>query len=805
MVGGQAGVDEIVDPFNKFFTTASAQVGMIRNPLLGQNNRLFEYFDDIARRSAQPEDIIDDVGSGKQFAEALKPLLLRMRDSDYVMGHNVQFDIDQILVGSRLTSVYLNNLDPEFVELVDQVAAKIGKGDSVIDTLAIARNRLPDVQIAPELAFAGKKTTHSLENLILQTNLIDRMVEDAGGGQAGRNEVMRLLGMTQSGAMHQSDIDTLLTAKLFKYMNEESLVEKGLGLAEPGVSLTADEKTFYSRLRTFVRRSYAPTPISNIADVRNIDENMFEALMKEQDDNRIRFGMLDSQTGVMERLQRTSQETPTGLIHTITSGKGVEFSGTAKELQSFLSDDIEKFSIFPQLTPVEQEVFLTRNLVAPQNVGPVTDETFFNLGNFRKMTGRDNPYSGLLNRVGTFFKRNVSAGEFSAVQTAMERNGVPFAGLSLPEAVVTNVMARATSTQAVAFGGADYGAVSKLADDIGISHFGLWDDAMLTRGGKVQLPVEILKAAGVMGESGDLLSLSTFEYLDDSVGEFQSGISLTRSLAEEELQTLIDYIDNLDEDDLIEGTNKTFRDFFTTKGSGATKADLLEGLATSGKQFGVSVGGFRGEVAQQIGDVLKESVLFESMLRDTEQIPFKVRLLDMVTPTGGDRVARVGPFVLDRFMTDEEKVNYAKSSERAKNLLDEMVEYARLPGKGGLVTAAQFADASGRSDIARKVFENYARVKKSTPFALGVAAIGVGGYLFAKKKRESEFYDETMEQQPIETSSDYINYRREMGMQPAPARRLMDPLLTSYVVGDLDANKIGHTQMGHQKYSHLYR
>jgi hypothetical protein len=138
-------------------------------------------------------------------------------------------------------------------------------------------------------------------------------------------------------------------------------------------------------------------------------------------------------------------------------------------------------------------------------------------------------------------------------------------------------------------------------------------------------------------------------------------------------------------------------------------------------------------------------------------------------------------------------------------MLDDMVEHVSRPGGRNILAAAEFAGATGRSDVAKRVLTSYNSAKKSAPLAIGVTALAIGGYFFAKKQRESEFYDETMEQQSTETAGDYMSYRKEMGMQPAPARRLMDPLLTSYVVGDLDANKIGHTQMGQQKYSHLYR
>jgi hypothetical protein len=414
--------------------------------------------------------------------------------------------------------------------------------------------------------------------------------------------------------------------------------------------------------------------------------------------------------------------------------------------------------------------------------------------------------SGVLNRIGTFFKRDISVGEYSEVQRTMEKAGIPFAGLSLPEAQVTNIMARTTAPNAAMLGGVfgdAYSSVVGLADDIGVSHFQLWDDAMVTRGGRVQLPVEILRASGVLGESGDMLSLSGFDYVKE-MQQMTDGLTLSLDLTDDNYRQLYSFLEQTADTDIIEGTDKTLFDFFTKKGSGASKAELLEGLASTGKQFGVGIGGVDENMSEVINQVLRENALYEEFYRDSNKIPFRVKLLD--TFTGGqERVARVGPLVLDRFMDDTQLANYEEASVQARKMLDGMVEHVNRPGGKNLIAAAKFADATGRADIAQRVMTSYAAAKKSAPVALGVTALAVGGYFFAKKQRESEFYDETMEGQPTETSGDYIRYRREMGMQPAPARRLPDPLLTSYVVGDLDQNKIGHTQMGSQKYSHLYR
>jgi hypothetical protein len=116
----------------------------------------------------------------------------------------------------------------------------------------------------------------------------------------------------------------------------------------------------------------------------------------------------------------------------------------------------------------------------------------------------------------------------------------------------------------------------------------------------------------------------------------------------------------------------------------------------------------------------------------------------------------------------------------------------------------------GGTSIARgardaRVREVYRKVGPKV--GVGAAAVGLlsAGYYIAKKNRESDLYDQVMEEQPTEgkgnTSS--TNYSLIDGNQQYSARR--DPLVTAGVVGNLDRNKIGHTGMGPNKYDHLYR
>lgn len=89
---------------------------------------------------------------------------------------------------------------------------------------------------------------------------------------------------------------------------------------------------------------------------------------------------------------------------------------------------------------------------------------------------------------------------------------------------------------------------------------------------------------------------------------------------------------------------------------------------------------------------------------------------------------------------------------------------------------------------------------------LGIAGIGLTvaslGYYMYKKKSEQNLYDESVAYMP--TGSPTSKPRREISSVSQPKSTRRDPLVTAGVVGNLDRNKIGHTQMGPNKYNHLY-
>jgi hypothetical protein len=109
------------------------------------------------------------------------------------------------------------------------------------------------------------------------------------------------------------------------------------------------------------------------------------------------------------------------------------------------------------------------------------------------------------------------------------------------------------------------------------------------------------------------------------------------------------------------------------------------------------------------------------------------------------------------------------------------------------------------SDREMELIETYRRLKPKIGYgALAVGAVATGYYLNEKRK-ENNLYDETLEQQPYEKTGFVSEQNSGFAQINSPISSRRDPLTTAGVVGNLDRNKIGHTQMGPNKYNHLYR
>jgi hypothetical protein len=241
---------------------------------------------------------------------------------------------------------------------------------------------------------------------------------------------------------------------------------------------------------------------------------------------------------------------------------------------------------------------------------------------------------------------------------------------------------------------------------------------------------------------------------------------------------------------------------------------IVTDIAEQIRNKGIVVGNVEDDIAQALMDSFKKSGV--SLIdNDVELLNYVMRLAHskegLLTFAGPRNVA-----------ADQAA---GMTSRALQTEIDQVLEGSRAAGefftenKGAERKAIQvLRDARGSSslgeavDTTRKAISDlktpmtdfYLKNKTKLGYAgIAMAALGAGYYM-SKKHRESALYDETVKSQPTEPG----NPRRAMQRNQASTANLQstrrDPLTTAGVVGNLDRSKIGHTQMGPNKYNHLY-
>lgn len=177
---------------------------------------------------------------GDDFAERMMPFLDTALKSDYMVGHNILgFDVPHIFTSLMNTKRY--GKDDEFRSLVDRAHAHIKA--TAVDTLVLARSapNLADMPLAPELKALGENKKFGIENILLTTDLGERI---------GKDKMAELMNR----GLHFGDVDDYITMSLYKHMDDLQLNPSGLDPVH----------------RTAILNSGAITPITNIRNPADI-------------------------------------------------------------------------------------------------------------------------------------------------------------------------------------------------------------------------------------------------------------------------------------------------------------------------------------------------------------------------------------------------------------------------------------------------------------------------------------------------------------------------------------------------------
>ena len=230
--------------------------------------------------------------------------------------------------------------------------------------------------------------------------------------------------------------------------------------------------------------------------------------------------------------------------------------------------------------------------------------------------------------------------------------------------------------------------------------------------------------------------------------------------------------------------------------SGKDKGHLVGALAASFQEGGIGYATQGGERAE---GTIKSLLRAGWDLINDKLITERASHLDVV----GDTV-RVSAFA------DETTLAAAgvsgRMEEANKGVINSLNKAADILSENGTATEARKIMTRSRLGFGENKALNFFIENKKSIYGTGagILAAGVGYYMYGKHK-ESEIYNETMQQQPsTQKVSNGEMMRQTMQPQDNFSSYRRDPLVTAGVVGNLDRNKIGHHNMSSKKHAHLF-
>jgi hypothetical protein len=218
-----------------------------------------------------------------------------MLNADHVSGHNVLFDLNKM--ADTLRGLDAFNSDDIAQGLMKEVFEKVNtQKDYLIDTSETmgsyfqekARSMFPsdperakkivDQMISPEMKaqidIGGKTAPRSMENISLNSNLLQLIEQDAASGS---NEANRIINSIKQGS-HVADVDVALQASADRY---RSLGTLDFRFDETG-KVRGDQISEFERYsRNIILRSQAMTPTTDIGSVSHMSDQLMKMQYRE--------------------------------------------------------------------------------------------------------------------------------------------------------------------------------------------------------------------------------------------------------------------------------------------------------------------------------------------------------------------------------------------------------------------------------------------------------------------------------------------------------------------------------------------
>lgn len=598
-------------------------------------------------------------GTGDEFIASIYPMLKEMQSADFIAGQNVRFDIGQVIQNAMRTEAYQQGtMDIEgdnIKALIDDIwDNKIASPGNVIDTRELLNTYKAfdqtGLSVAPELLLRGENRPRSLENIVLSTNLVDLMEQE------GVNvEEFFLKGTKQ----HSAAFDNQLTGYLLKFMQEERLKASPTG----GIGLGQGATALARRIRFRTLSSYAYTPVSNIGDISDIDPKLFARMLEQ---NQIAIGVMGDSTAYSVDKFFDTKTTDADTIY------------------KHLADDTNPLFMVGKVTPMEQGVWASRQVSANilKNAGApsATIDQVITRGNmWQFLSGMAQPGTGMLSASSQLLKQGgvLTDAEFETVQKAWAKVGMPFAGISREERILTGALAHASTLDSEVLNlikaNPSENFLASTLPDLGL-RFAEQVKADVGGSGKISMPLDILAAAaesdsrlaalkfGDVAEEGNVKFLN-FSVTDQPVTEgsgklFNVGVTIDKKQAE----ALSEWLRNAADDTMI--GDRTLASFGL---DASMRATIMDEIMETGPKWGINVGFLDNSAADYAANAVND--LLQSLVRDTDRVGFALPFLGR---EGG--ILKAGAAVLNRFLSDDDIAAIDADLQRTLKLSGDLQE-----------------------------------------------------------------------------------------------------------------------------------
>jgi hypothetical protein len=876
------------------------------------------------------EKLPNMVDNEEDFLRNMKGVLKDLIDADQVTGHNVNFDITQMLRTMSGMKGYAS--DEELQGLVGNFLKKKENNKMfVIDTLELGRAYITDkaqqvigsqtdsvirgeeyikkffsTESLADVTTGGKATYAGVENFVMNTNLLDLMADEQHAPQIFEKILQ---------GSHIAETDTMLQEHILKYMHTGKL-----DFRDPSNASAQAPAQLLELARRTVFKSAATTAVTNIANPQFLTDTALSFIDEGEGVKGVR-AIITGQEAIAENLIANrsdinkisaNQLNEQGFIKfekgsfRLFSGadkKGIELNeARAKDhlrrLVKEASDESNNQSINfggknLSYNPAENKIMSLgisfqqnssmelMNRIMGTTAADIDSQKYVeNVGNLYKNFA-DSPdkihLRDIMRNSGSFqAKQNFSSGlnmgrfgRFGAVQVEAQFRshaqaslaaGNKYGFLGVQESVISNILSSGTSQvsrsiydKAIQGGFGDlsediskkfaFAASDEIADvtsQFGISSYAKQSTFRLTGqdGGqakKILLGYDYFKSLTIDKTSsltvGDQIaqgkvatSFSVAERIDD--GEMYKTINVIWKAGQDESKLTAKTIaENLYEDFIATDNYKNklsagmgelhsreaLEDIAKQKAAfdisyrGKGRDQAIEEITKSIEERGVGIASFGDKTteSQKVVENITEGLSRNGMdIANDNANQASTLQANIIDDAAGDNLT-LG-HVYDRDVINANKANARLISANQSALADASKVGADLANDPNLLNRAMTNLKSARRQTPLSTaVENYHKFKGP----VGIAALGLtalaGGYYIGKRKQETNLYDETLEAQPTES---FRQNRSNNFTSPVTslnsARR--DPLVTAGVVGNLDNRKIGHTQMGNNKYNHLY-